>query len=191
MTPAPSPRGRRSIRLAGYDYASPGAYFITLVTYQRLCLFGTIRDGEMELSAVGMIVAEKWHEISGHFTNVELGEYVVMPNHVHGIIILHDVPRRGVVSTPAGRGGGTPPDDLKKGDETSPLRWTTLGQVVAYYKYQSTKQVNAVMDSPGTQLWQRNYYDHILRNDKEYARINAYIASNPIHWEDDDENVRL
>jgi len=98
--------------------------------------------------------------------------------------------RRYVVCTPAGRGGDTPPDDLKKGDETSPLRWTTLGQVVAYYKYQSTKQVNAVMDSPGTQLWQRNYYDHILRNDKEYARINAYITSNTIRWEDDDENVR-
>jgi len=116
---------------------------------------------------------------------VELGEYVVMPNHVHGIIILHDVPRRGVVSTPA--------NDSKKGDETSPLpiKLPTLGQVVAYYKYQSTKQVNSVMDSPGAQLWQRNYYDHIIRNDKEHARIYAYIASNPIHMEDDDENVRL
>ena len=181
----PKPIRRRSIRLGGYDYASPGAYFITLVAHQRLCLFGTIRDGEMELSTLGRIVEEKYQAIPGHLDNVELGEYVVMPNHVHGIIILHDVPRRGVVSTPA--------NDSKKGDETSslPIKLPTLGQVVAYYKYQSTKQVNSVMDSPGAQLWQRNYYDHIIRNDKEHARIYAYIASNPIHMEDDDENVRL
>lgn len=143
---------------------------------------------------------KKYRAIPGYFDNVELGEYVVMPNHLHGIIIFHDEPRRGgitqpagmgMVSTPAGSDMATSPGDLKKGDGTSPLpiKRPTLGQVVAFYKYQSTEQVNAVMDSPRTQLWQRNYYDHILRNDREYARIYAYIASNPIHWGDDDENV--
>jgi len=163
---------RRSIRLPGYDYTSPGAYFITLVAFQRLCLFGVIRDGEVELSEEGQLMDEKFREIPDHFPNVELGAFVVMPNHLHGIIILHDVPRRGVVPTPVGGSpGAIDPDDfvgtrngLNKGDVPSLLpKRPTLGQVVAYYKYQTTKQVNAARNTAGMPLWQRNYYEHIIR----------------------------
>jgi REP element-mobilizing transposase RayT len=249
---------RRSIRLKGYDYASPGAYFVTIVTHGRECLLGEVRNGEVELLKAGQITEQQWRGIPGHFSNVELGAFVMMPNHVHGVIILHDVPCRGVVSTPGiatsdktmsdiatGQGDGTPrlggetprlggetpplrqlddnarrgvvstpnigtpgilstpglstpdvststgdgtPPLRQLGGETPPLPRPTLGQVVAYFKYQSTKQVNLIWDSAGIPLWQRNYYEHIIRNEEEHNRIHLYIESNPANWQDDDEN---
>jgi putative transposase len=170
---------RRSIRLPDYDYACPGAYFITLVAYQRTCLFGRVRDKEVEYSETGRILNEQWQRNPNHFPNVELGAFIVMPNHVHGIIILHDVPCRG---------GVTPPENIVKGDETSPLQRPTLGQVVAYFKYQTTKQVNLILDSAGVPLWQRNYYEHIIRSEEEHRLIYDYIESNPVHWDVDEEN---
>lgn len=172
---------RRSTRLAGYDYSSPGAYFITLVTYQRACLFGQVWDGELKCSRAGYIIAEYWQAIPDHFPYVELGALVVMPNHMHGILIINDEPCRGDVSSPDinNTGGGTPP---------LPYQRPTLGQVVAYYKYQTTKQVNIIRDAMGTPVWQRNYYDHILRNEIEHSHIVNYIESNIFKWEEDEEN---
>ena len=144
---------RRSIRLPGYDYSRPGAYFITIVTQGRATLFGGISNGAMQLSQRGQIAAECWRAIPNHFPNVEMGAFVVMPNHVHGIVILREYLGRGVVSTPVifTPPVSTPVVSTPQGDETSPLRGPalgnetspvrqpTLGQVVAYYKYQSTK----------------------------------------------------
>ena len=160
---------------------------------------------------------ELWREIPEHFANVEGGDFVVMPNHVHGIIILKDIPGRGVVSTPDGCTHGissminkiVPEVSALKGDETSPLQEMDgdtsplrdmdgetlsiqrpkLGQVLAYFKYKTTKQVNLIWDSAGIPLWQRNYYDHIIRNKEENERICAYIEANPLNWLDDDENL--
>ena len=194
----PSKHHRRSIRLPGYDYASPGAYFVTIVTYRHACLFGKIQNDEMQLTNLGQIVEEHWRVIPEHFPNVELGTFVVMPNHIHGIIvlpadairdlvstpeILHDHSRRGVISTPI--------ITVPQGDETSPLQRPTLGQVVAYFKYQSTKQINTILDSAGTPIWQRNYHEHIIRNKDEHERIHLYIESNPVNWMDDDENPEI
>ncbi len=95
---------RRSIRLQGYDYTSSGVYFITIVTYQRECLFGEINDGEMTLSKYGKIANECWQSIPEHFPNVELGTHMVMPNHVHGIIVIHDQNHRTAVYPPSVRG---------------------------------------------------------------------------------------
>jgi REP element-mobilizing transposase RayT len=210
----PTKHHRRSIRLPGYDYASPGAYFVTIVTYHHACLFGKIQNNEMQLTNMGQTVEEHWRDISEHFPNVELGTFVVMPNHIHGIIILHadairdlvstpeilhDHSRRGVVSTPEilhdhpCRGvvstpeilhnnsrsgmGSTPIFTDPQGDETSPLQpiitvpqgdvssplqRPTLGKVVAYFKYQSTKQINTILDSAGTPIWQRNFVYCVL-----------------------------
>lgn len=208
----PTKHHRRSIRLPGYDYATPGAYFVTIATYHNVCLFGKILNDEMQITNLGMIIEEHWRGIPDHFPNVELGTFVVMPNHIHGIIILHADPIRGVVSTPeilhdhSCRGVVSTPeishDDSRRGvvptpiftvpqgDETSPLQRPTLGQVVAYFKYQSTKHINTILDSVGTPIWQRNFYEHIIRNEDEHERIHLYIESNPVNWMDDDENPR-
>ncbi len=208
-------RHRRSIRLAGYDYSQPGGYFITIVAQGRACLFGEIVNHEMRCSPAGVIAGECWRAIPSHFPNVELGTFVVMPNHVHGIFLFHDDSRRGVVPTPlgdetsplqmppSGQVVPTPLGDetsplqmppsrqvvpMSQGDETSPLRRPTLGQVVAYYKYQSSKQINALSGCPGTRVWQRNYYEHIIRDEREHNLIHLYIESNIDNWSKDEEN---
>ena len=193
------PRRKNSLRLRGYDYSAVGAYFVTIVTWQREMLFGDVVDGEMVLNAMGQIVLKWWLKIPKHFPTVELGNFVIMPNHVHGIIIIDD---RGAVSAPVdgidsiGRSGVSPPnDDIEnnQGRETLPLHRVKpkLGQIIAYFKYQSTKEMNSLdrLDEI-TKFWQRNYHDRIIRNEREMSRIWDYIEANPARWDDDDENPR-
>jgi REP element-mobilizing transposase RayT len=178
----PQKHHRRSIRLKGYDYSQEGAYFVTVVAWQRQSLFGNIVNKEMTLSRYGEIVKKWWGEIPLHFPNVETGAFVIMPNHVHGIILIDE--RRGTVSVPN--------DDVyqhTQGGETPPLHGPTLGQVVAYFKYKSTKEMN-LFDHTGTvtKFWQRNYYEHIIRNEIDLQNKTDYIESNPLLWDEDDEN---
>ncbi len=171
-------QGRHSIRLKGYDYTSEGAYFITIVTQGRECLFGEIVDEEMVLNEAGQMVLKWWNELPNKFPNVILGTFVIMPNHFHGIIFIIDECRGEILSPYNEKGGKTPT-----------LRKPTLGQIVGYFKYQSTKEMNA-MDKTGTitKLWQRNYYKHIIRNEKELQQKTDYILENPSRWEEDEEN---
>ena len=190
---------RRSIRLKGYDYSRAGVYFVTIVTWQRLMVFGKIENGEMLLNRYGEIVQKWWDEISVHFPNVETGAFIIMPNHVHGIIIITD-DRRGTVPVPRvvtnpKQGEMISPlqnenvDGIQhQGGETPPLRRPTLGQIVAYFKYQSTKEINAMDGGRIAKLCQRNYYEHIIRNEHEMENISNYIESNPTLWETDNEN---
>jgi putative transposase len=202
---------RHSIRLKGYDYAQAGAYFVTMVTRQREFLFGEIVNKEMELNPNGEIVQKWWGEISNHFANVETGAFVVMPNHIHGIIFILERRGNGVVP----RSGIPVPDEkkslnipeqihktttqgfnksLKQGGETSggetpPLQMPTLGQIVAYFKYQSTKEMNALGNTGTvTKFWQRNYYEHVIRDEKDLQNKTDYIEANPLLWDEDDEN---
>jgi REP element-mobilizing transposase RayT len=177
MTFDPQPHYRRSIRLNDYDYSQVGLYFITIVTQGRVSLFGEVVDGEMRLNRYGEIIQKWWDALPGHFSNVETGAFVIMPNHVHGIIIIGD-DRRGMVPVPQEtQGGGTPP-----------LQKRTLGQIVAYFKYQSTKEINALKGGPVTKCWQRNYYEHIIRNQQDLELTWLYIESNPAQWEKDADN---
>lgn len=165
---------RRSIRMKGYDYSQAGAYFVTIVTRGRVPLFGEVVNGEIRLNRYGEIVQKWWDAIPEHFPSVETGAFVVMPNHVHEIIVVGDG-RRGTVAMPPG-------------GETPSLQKPTLGQIVAYFKYQSTKEINAAKGGPVTKLWQRNYYEHIIRNEQDLALTWLYVESNPAQWEADDEN---
>jgi putative transposase len=158
---------RRSIRLKEYDYSQPGEYFVTVCTYNHDCTLGEIVEGEMRLNEIGKIVEECWRQISYHFINVELDQFVVMPNHLHGIIILNEQCR---------------------GEVTSPLQKPTLGKVLAYFKYQSTKSINVINATPGNRFWQRNYYEHIIRNDNELNNIRDYIQNNVLQWAFDKDN---
>jgi putative transposase len=205
----PQKHNRRSIRLAGYDYAQAGAYFVTVVTHGReppkgaMCLFGEIINREMVLNEYGKIVQKWWDDIPNHFPGVETGAFVVMPNHAHGVIIITD-DRRGAVPAPDFGMESTPsvldeiaPDFVMPEDRMStigrgdpaPTQKRTLGQIVAYFKYKSTKEMNA-LDTSGvvTKFWQRNYYERIIRNEREMGAIWDYIEANPSAWADDDEN---
>jgi len=187
----PQKHHRRSIRLQGYDYSSEGAYYVTIVVQGRECLFGEIIDGEMVLNEYGEIVQKWWNEIPIHFSNVELGAFVVMPNHVHGIIFI-TADRRGEVVSPRNDPNNNIQDAYDDGTnnlggQTPPLRKRTLGQIVAYFKYQSTKEMNKIeTENVITKFWQRNYYEHIIRNEIDLQNIRKYISLNPLKWEIDE-----
>jgi putative transposase len=193
----PQKHHRRSIRLKGYDYSSEGAYYVTIVTQGRECLFGEIIDEEMYINEYGEIVQKWWNEIPIHFSNLELGAFVIMPNHVHGIIFI-TTDRRGEAQSVSPR--NDPNNNIQDAydDETNnlggdasqpPLRKPTFGQIVAYFKYQSTKEMNRIeTDKANTKFWQRNYYEHIIRNEKALQSKTDYIQANPLLWGEDDDN---
>jgi putative transposase len=161
---------RRSIRLQGYDYSQAGAYFVTIVAWQRELLFGEIVNGEMILNDFGKIVSEKWQWLETQYEYVELGAWIIMPNHHHGILVIHD-----------GRGDS-------RIAPTLPIKHKPLGGLIGAFKTVSTKHINLLRDTEGQVVWQRNYYEHIIRNEQEMDRITRYIQSNPSAWMDDDEN---
>jgi len=205
MTYDPQKHHRQSIRLRQYDYAWPGAYFVTLCVREKECVLGDIMDGEMRLSEWGQIVHGFWDAIPIHFPNVSIGGRVTMPNHGHAVIKIND-DRRGVVAAPddaAPNGATSDGADVVTGlgEETSPLRHMagemgektsplrpTLGQIVAYYKYQTTKRINELRGTPGVPFWQRNYWEHVVRDDIDLNRIRQYIANNPLRWHEDQLN---
>ena len=168
---------RRSIRLPDFDYALPGAYFITLVTQGRARLFGEIVNDEMALNAFGSVVEECWEDIHDHFAHVETGAFVVMPNHVHGIIHLYEDTGRGKAClAPTGGQFGKPAAG-------------SLPTIVGSFKSAATKRINELRGTPGAPLWLRNYYEHILRSDREYLQVEKYVLENPLHWLSDDEHA--
>ena len=174
---------RRSIRLNGYDYASSGLYYITICTQDRECNLGEVKNGTMVLSDFGVIAQRCWDEICDHFDNVGLDEHVIMPNHVHGVIIIRDNSRRDEVTSSL----RDPITDnvissVRNDSRTKRRRFPTLGQIVAFYKYRSTKLINLIRDAPGTRFWQRNYHEHIIRDSGDLALIRAYIANNVHAW---------
>jgi putative transposase len=146
---------------------------MTICVQGRECLLGEIREGEMQLNNHGKIVKDCWHDLSQHYPNIELDAFVVMPNHVHGVIVI------------VGEGLPRPYGDAIP----YPPKQPTLGQIVAYYKYQSTKAINLMRQAPGTRFWQRGYYEHIVRDDKSLSRIREYVVNNPMRWELDRENL--
>ncbi|MEW6571733.1 MAG: transposase [Nitrospirota bacterium] len=183
----PDIRHRRSIRLKGYDYSEAGAYFVTICTKDRECLFGDVVNGEMRLNEAGKMVQKWWYEIATKFRNIELDGSVIMPNHLHGIIVISVDNCRGEVSSPVLKTDET--KTRKEGGVPPPLRKRTLGQIVAYFKYQTTKQINQNRNTPRVPVWQRNYYDRIIRNETELNKMREYILNNPLNWETD-ENYR-
>lgn len=183
MTYNPDIHHRQSIRLSGFDYASAGVYYVTICVQGRECLFGEIVNSAMELNDAGRIVEKWWLELSSKFPAVELDEFTVMPNHFHGI--THHV---GAALC------GRPP---LCGHDGHP-RWgaPTLGDVMDWFKTMTTNEyIRSVKQLgwpsfPG-RLWQRNYYEHIVRSETELNDIRNYITSNPTKWADDTENPTL
>jgi REP element-mobilizing transposase RayT len=177
---------RRSIRLRDYDYAQNGAYFVTVCAHERASLFGEIVDEAMILNEAGKIAEACWAAIPRHFSNVELDAFVVMPNHIHGIIVIADEVRR----QPAAVGAQQccAPTSPKDGRRIN-VAPGSLGAIVRSFKSAVTKEINGLRGTPSQPVWQRNYYDHIIRNERELNAIHDYIEKNPQRWALDEENA--
>lgn len=179
---------RRTIRLQNYDYSQPGGYFVTIVTENRRLCLGEIADGQAHLSAIGHIVETCWHALPAHFP-VELDAFVIMPNHLHGILFIQNLSnRRGETSrsAPVYKDGSAHPDA-----SPAPAGGTQQGSLSAIlqnFKSVSTRKVNTFCQTPGSILWQRNYYEHVIRTEQDLTAIRAYILGNPGLWEQDPEN---
>ncbi|MDZ4708054.1 MAG: transposase [Saprospiraceae bacterium] len=183
---------RRSIRLKGYDYSQAGLYFITICCEGRECRFGEIVNDEIMLNEYGSIAYNRWINLTERFSNFELDVFQIMPNHMHGIIVLNDV---GAGFTPAQNGQpqglplqNTDDDDRAHVDGAHVYRAPTIGDIVGAYK---SLVANGCLDifkfknEKMRKLWQRNYYEHIIRSEQSYQTISEYIISNPAKWKDD------
>jgi len=174
---------RRSIRLQGYDYTQARAYFVTMCARHRECLFGEVMDGKMLLNTAGNIVDECWRAIPVHFKHTALDTFVVMPNHIHGIIVIANVVVGARHAVPL-----QPSDNTERFGQPIP---GSLPTIVRSFKSAATRRINEMRDSPGATLWQRNYYEHVIRNQGALDAIRGYIRDNPGMWMHDLENLKV
>lgn len=173
---------RQSNRLQGYDYATPGAYFVTIVSFKRAPLFGKIIIDKVQLSRVGKVVEDCWQEIPFHFPRVMLQDFVVMPNHLHGIIEIKDYPN-GVSK------GIFVPQKISQKPVTKGPQPHSLSAIIGAFKSATTKHIHRLGLIDQKIIWQRNFYDHIIRDDEDHQQIDKYIQHNPINWQNDQENI--
>ena len=174
---------RKSIRLLDYDYSQNGMYFVTICTQNRQCIFGDIKNGKMMLSDIGEITNNCWYGIPQHFSQASLHEFVIMPDHIHGIIEInlvganHYSPSTNHYSPSTNH--YSPFNNSKRANNDLPQHGTsqTIGSIVRGFKIGVTKQI-------GFSPWQRNYYEHIIRSEIEYLKITNYIIKNPLKWID-------
>ncbi|EET21287.1 conserved hypothetical protein [Francisella philomiragia subsp. philomiragia ATCC 25015] len=179
-------KNRKNLRLQHYDYSSNGAYFVTICVNNRECLFGDIIDGQMCLNDAGLMIDEIYHDLENKFTNIQCGKYVIMPNHFHCVIhICNDVKSNVGVNLCVD-------PKLEKGEHAG----TPLHKIIQWFKTMTT---NAYINGVKTKnwqpfdkrLWQRNYYEHIIRNEKSYNEIVKYIQLNSLKWELDELNPKF
>ena len=171
---------RRSIRWQDYDYTGNGAYFITICTHAKNYLFGDITDGVMRLNEWGQIAKDCWTAIPEHFPTTSLDAFVVMPNHVHGIIIIN-----------------TDADQAAKpGPSSQPRQFAkpipqSLSTIIGAFKSAATKRINLLGENTLSPIWQRNYHEHVIRDHERYEFIRAYIDTNPQRWAEDSLYTKL
>jgi putative transposase len=179
---------RRSIRLKDYDYSQAGAYFVTICTYSKECLLGDIVDRGIRLNSYGDIAIKCWHDLSNHYSYIGLDAFIVMPNHVHGIIVIDDLVGAGfkpALAWPSTRQTDQTPNSRAGLKPAPTLKHYGLPEIVRAFKTFSSRQINRVRNTPGVPVWQRNYYEHIIRNEIDLDKIREYIVCNPMNWRDD------
>ncbi len=175
----PEHHHRRSIRLKGFDYSSPGFYFLTICTYDKECYLGEIRSNKMYLNEVGRAVQFTWEELPNH-NSIKLESFIIMPNHIHGVIQIV-----GAGSKPAQKENLRYKIPEKRADlDSAPTRKSSLPEIVRQFKTFSVRRICSAQ-----KLWQRNYYEHIIRNNKELICIRKYIETNPATWDNDEYNI--
>jgi len=172
---------RRTLRLKGYDYSQAGAYFVTICVHGRKCLFGDVIMSEMKVNELGRIVQAAWDDLPVHYPHVAMGAFVVMPNHVHGVVVLRgDDERVGAGFVRA----GLKPAPTATARTSAGVRHG-LPEVVRGFKTFSARRINEFRKTAGVPVWQRNYYEHVIRDEADYNRIAEYIGNNPRQWAED------
>ncbi len=181
---------RKSLRLQDYDYSQAGAYFITICTHHRECLFGHITDGQMHLNLMGEIAQNEWLKTETMRPAIRLHEYVIMPNHTHCIIefVGAHCMRPGDASTLTDNNLQYEPGQVQA-EQGLVQRSPTVGDVVRGYKSAVTKRINELRDVCGTPIWQRNYHEHVIRNETAYLKISEYVQTNPQRWQEDTYHI--
>lgn len=169
----PAHHHRRSIRIRGYDYADAGWFFITVCTYEREPFLSLIEDNAVNLTAFGHLTELCWQAIPRHFPGVDCDAFVIMPNHVHGIIEI-GIGEDAVHRTPTAEGFGKPVV-------------ASLSTIMRSFKSAASRDINDVRGTPGTPVWQRGFYERVIRNQQEFEKFRRYIESNPSRWSEDAE----
>ncbi len=188
---------RRSIRAQGYDYSRDSAYFVTICAQDMKCVFGNIERGEMRLNGAGEMVDFWWRELPNKFQNIRLDEFTVMPNHFHGILVVGAIlcnrPEPVILNSDfdAGENIVSPLRKIQNANAKIPNTYAGLGQYVSWFKRMTTNEyirnVKIGKFPPFEKsVWQRNYWEHIIRDDDELDRIRGYIVDNPSNWEIDE-----
>ncbi len=195
----PHKHHRRSIRLKGYDYSQAGLYFVTICVQNRKCLFGEISDGKMNLNDAGKTIENEWLKLTNRFHNIKLHEFMVMPNHFHAILEIVGATLVVAQNTPITQKDNTANSEKGQPQGIAPTivptiaPTKTLGDMVgAFESIVTVKYIRGVKNNNWQpfdgKLWQRNYWEHIIRNENEYKRIAQYIIDNPMKWENDKLN---
>ena len=174
---------RRSTRLPDYDYTSAGAYFVTLVTYGRECLFGDVINGEIVLNEWGNLAKNEWWRLGQRFEQVDVDKTIIMPNHIHGILCFVGAGLEYMMNSE--EPSLAPP--LRKIPSPG-LAPGSLGAIVGAFKSTTARLINGLRHTPGALVWQRNYYDRVIRDEIELKRVREYIYCNPLNWKMDQEN---
>jgi putative transposase len=172
MNNNPNMPHRQGLRLKRYDYSQAGAYFVTICAHGKACLFGDVIGSEVKVNELGRKVQAVWDDLPVHYPHVATDAFVVMPNHVHGVVVLRDV------------GAGFKPARTAEPARTA-LRRHGLSEIVRAFKTFSARRINEFRETSGAPVWQRNYYEHIIRDDADYNRIAEYVANNPKRWAED------
>jgi putative transposase len=180
MTNKTTSHHRRSIRLKEYDYTTTGYYYITICSHDHQCLFGEVKNGKMTLNHTGQIVETEWNKTPDIRSNISLDEFVIMPNHLRAIVIIdntvgahRNVPLLSKSPTFEQFGKSTP---------------NSIPTIVKLFNSTVTKQINILRNTPAQPVWQRNYFERVIRNDKKLFNIRQYIINNPLKWELDNDN---
>ena len=176
---------RRSIRLANYDYSQTGFYFITLCTYQKQYLFGEIINDEMRLNQIGKVVQQEWLNSATIRQEIELDEWIIMPNHLHGIVIINNTDKNCATNLNQGA------TNLNQGASLAPLhrKPKSLSSFIAGFKSAVTKKVRSMSKIPDFVVWQRNFYESVIKDDIHLDNTRLYIQNNPVNWHQDSEKL--
>ncbi|MFH0834541.1 MAG: transposase [Patescibacteria group bacterium] len=181
MSPHPD-RNRKLPRLKYFDYTSDGAYFVTICVHNREQIFGEIRDGKMILNEFGKITEKCWRDLPSHYSNCMLDEFVVMPNHFHGIVMIDNL---GFVGN-----GFKPFPTTSTSTDARSTKQHGLSEIIRGFKTFSSRRINELIGGTITFRWQKSFFDRIIRDEDELNRIRDYIWQNPENWEKDEENLK-
>lgn len=166
---------RQTARLPGYDYSQAGGYFVTICAYKRIPIFGNIVLGKVVLNDCGKTVADSWLETNDIRPQIEICDFIVMPNHLHGVVMIRPDCRGTQMRARPVEKFGSPTSD-------------SISSIIRGFKSATTKRINELRQSPGLPVWQRNYYEHVIRDEADMSRVCEYIGQNPARWAEDEEN---